>query len=111
MSLIPGLGDSLEKKMAAHSTILAWEVPWTEEPGGPQSMGSQCIEHSLVTNTFTLRIIWFKMTIAARLQNPAIAVSPTHSQIPQHGQKADGFSIPNPENNTHHFYGQHSCHK
>ena len=27
--------------MAAHSSILAWEIPWTEEPGGPQSMGSQ----------------------------------------------------------------------
>ena len=111
VSLIPGLGDSLEKEMAAHSTILAWEVPWTEEPGGLQSMGSQCIEHSLVTNTFTFRIIWFKITIVARMQNPAIAIPPIHSQIPQHGKKTDGFSIPNPENNTHHFYQQHSCHK
>ena len=34
-------GDSLEKEMAAHSSILAWEIPWTEEPGGLQSMGSQ----------------------------------------------------------------------
>ena len=38
---IPGLGRSLEKKMATHSSILAWEVPWTEEPGGLQSMRSQ----------------------------------------------------------------------
>ena len=37
---IPGLGRSLEKKMATHSSILAWEVPWTEEPGGLQSMRS-----------------------------------------------------------------------
>ena len=35
-----GLGRSLEKKMASHSSVLAWEVPWTEEPGGLQSMGS-----------------------------------------------------------------------
>ena len=36
-----GQEDPLEKKMAIHSSILAWEVPWTEEPGGLQSMGSQ----------------------------------------------------------------------
>ena len=33
--------DPLEKGMAAHSSILAWRIPWTEEPGGLQSMGSQ----------------------------------------------------------------------
>ena len=33
--------DPLEKGMATHSNILAWEIPWTEEPGGLQSMGSQ----------------------------------------------------------------------
>ena len=36
-----GLEDPLEKEMATHSSILAWEIPWTEEPGGLQSMGSQ----------------------------------------------------------------------
>ena len=36
---IPGLGRSLEKEMATHSCILAWRIPWTEEPGGLQSMG------------------------------------------------------------------------
>ena len=35
-----GWEDHLEKKMAIHSSILAWEIPWTEEPGGLQSMGS-----------------------------------------------------------------------
>ena len=38
---IPGLGRSLEKEMATHSSILAWKIPWTEEPGGLQSMESQ----------------------------------------------------------------------
>ena len=33
--------DPLEKEMATHSSILAWEIPWTEEPGGLQSRGSQ----------------------------------------------------------------------
>ena len=37
--------DPLEKEMATHSSILAWEIPWTEEPGGLQSMASQRIRH------------------------------------------------------------------
>ena len=36
-----GREDALGKGMATHSSILAWRIPWTEEPGGPQSMGSQ----------------------------------------------------------------------
>ena len=36
---IPGLEDPLEEGMATHSSILAWEMPWTEEPGRLQSMG------------------------------------------------------------------------
>ena len=36
-----GQKDPLEKEMATHSSILAWKMPWTEEPGGPQTMGSQ----------------------------------------------------------------------
>ena len=35
----------LEKEMATHSSILAWEIPWTEEPGGLQSTGSQRVRH------------------------------------------------------------------
>ena len=35
----------LEKGTATHSSILAWKIPWTEEPGGPQSMGSQGVGH------------------------------------------------------------------
>ena len=42
----PRLEDSLEKEMAAHSSILAWEIPWTEEPGKLQSMGSQRVGHN-----------------------------------------------------------------
>ena len=36
-----GQGDPLEKDMAIHSSVLAWRIPWTEEPGGLQSTGSQ----------------------------------------------------------------------
>ena len=42
---IPGLEDSLEDNMATHSSILAWKIPRTEEPGGPQFKGSQRVEH------------------------------------------------------------------
>ena len=38
--------DPLEKGMATHSSILAWRIPWTEEPGGLQSMGSQRVGHN-----------------------------------------------------------------
>ena len=44
-----GQEDPLEKEMATHSNILAWEIPWTEEPGGLQSVGSQGIVHYLAT--------------------------------------------------------------
>ena len=37
--------DPLEKGIATHSSILAWRIPWTEEPGGLQSMGSQRVGH------------------------------------------------------------------
>ena len=40
-----GQEDPLEEEMATHSSILAWEIPWTEEPGGLQSMGSQRVGH------------------------------------------------------------------
>ena len=40
-----GQGDSLERGMATHSNILAWRIPWTEEPGRLQSMGSQRVGH------------------------------------------------------------------
>ena len=40
-----GREDSLEKEMATHSSTLAWKIPWTEEPGGLQSMGSQRVGH------------------------------------------------------------------
>jgi len=42
---IPGLGRPLEKGMAIYSNILAWRIPWTEEPGGLQSTRSQSIGH------------------------------------------------------------------
>ena len=44
---VPSLGqeDPLEKETATHSSILAWRIPWTEEPGGLWSVGSQRVRH------------------------------------------------------------------
>ena len=41
-----GPEDPLKKEMAIHFSIIAWEIPWTEEPGGIQSMGSQTVGHN-----------------------------------------------------------------
>ena len=46
VGLITGLGDPLEKEMATHSSILTWEIPRTEEPGGLQPMESQRVGHN-----------------------------------------------------------------
>ena len=44
-----GRDDSMEEEMATHSSILAWEILWAEEPGGLQSTGLQRVRHDLVT--------------------------------------------------------------
>ena len=54
-----GQEDPLEEKMATHSTIPAWEIPWTEEPGRLQSMGSQKSQTQLSTHAHTPELeVW-----------------------------------------------------
>ena len=57
-----GQEDPLEKEMATHSSILAWKIPWTEEPDGLQSMGSQRVGHDQATKHST-GLIYSKMII------------------------------------------------
>ena len=52
--------EDLEKWMATHSSILAWRILWTEEPGGLQSMGLQRVEQDWVTNKFLIKILFSK---------------------------------------------------
>ena len=52
----PGWEDPLEKEMATPSSILAWTISWTEEPGGLQSMGSQSVGHNRATNIYLLNL-------------------------------------------------------
>ena len=66
-----GQGDSLAKEMAAHSSVLAWRIPWTEEPGRLQSGGSQRVGRDWVTKhspglsrlSRTAHFLWYKMRI------------------------------------------------
>ena len=48
--------DPLEKEMATHSSILAWEIPWTEDPGRLEFKGSQRVGHNLATEHVQLRL-------------------------------------------------------
>ena len=54
-----GWEDPLEKEIATHSSILVWEIPWIEEPGGLQSVGSQRVGHDLasILEDLTLSLI------------------------------------------------------
>ena len=54
-----GQEDSLEKEMATHSSILAWKIPWTEEPGRIRSMESQIVWHDwAISLSFFLPTLW-----------------------------------------------------
>ena len=64
-----GREDPLEKEMATHSTTLAWKIPWTEEPGGIQSTGSQRVGHDWPT------LLYFYFSLY-RLQNQERTLSP-----------------------------------
>ena len=52
--LIPGSGRSLEKEMATHSSILAWRIPWTEEPGGYSPQGREELDTTERLHSLTL---------------------------------------------------------
>ena len=73
--------ELLEKEMATRSSILAWRIPWTEEPGGLQSMGSQRVGPDRVTNTFTFtytaKECGFKHFILSREPDDSKPVTPS----------------------------------
>ena len=56
-----GREDHKEEEMATHSSILAWRIPWTEEPSELQSTGSLRVGDDRVTNTFTLYFMYHKI--------------------------------------------------
>ena len=59
-----GQEDPLEEEMVSHSSILAWKIPWTEEPGGLQSMGSLRVGHGSVTSLSLFTFMhWIQLKI------------------------------------------------
>ena len=61
-----GWEDPLEKEMATHSSTLAWRIPWREEPGSLQSMGSQRVRHDWATSLSRRREQWSRMLVLYR---------------------------------------------
>ena len=76
-----GWEDPLEKEMAAHSSILAWEIPWTEEPGGLQSMESQRVGHDLATEQQQISIKYISCNTF--LSPPHNELSKSESEVAQ----------------------------
>ena len=79
-TLVRSLGreDPLEKEMVSHSGTLAWKIPWTEKPGGPQSMGSQRVGYDWATSlslSFTRFVIAFLPNHLGILPNCRIRLS------------------------------------
>jgi len=71
----PSLGreDSLEREMATHSNILAWEIPWVEDPGRLQFMGSRRVRHAWATNSLSFSFPSFlKLTLPTNVQRTVI---------------------------------------
>ena len=71
----PGQEDPLEKETATHPSILTWEIPWSEEPGRLQSMGSQRVRHDLATEQQ-------QQTVLSTWLAEAPDAEPAHSRIP-----------------------------
>ena len=64
--------ETLEKEMATHSSILAWEIPWAEEPSGPQSMRSQRIECNIATKQQQQNSLVWLVSIVSNFPGPLI---------------------------------------
>ena len=86
----PGWEDPLEKGMATHSSILAWRIPWTEEPGGLQSMGLQRGGHDWVIDTYihTTEVKWDFRTIKSIPLLQREEWRPTEPEVPPRQMRA-----------------------
>ena len=100
-----GQEDPLEKGMAIHSSILAWRVPWTEEPDGLQSMGLQRVGHDWVTNasTFFLCSLYnSSKTVRTGWELlPEVKVTFSHPTPPPGGEK---YSVKNIHGRKDNFF-------
>ena len=65
---IPGLGNPLEEGMATHSSVLAWRIPWKEEPGELQSMESKRVDTAELLSTALGRVTVFNLLMQSSVQ-------------------------------------------
>ena len=70
MGSIPGLGDPLEKEMATHSSILAWKIPWREEPWGHKESGTT--EHACIYVYLVVIYRYYTVLVYVHLQHEVI---------------------------------------
>ena len=63
--MIPGWEDPPEEEMATHSSILAWRIPWTEEPGGPWSRELQRVGRTEATDLARTCCVWTDVTVSS----------------------------------------------
>ena len=78
-----GQEDPLEKEMATHSSTLAWEISWTEEPGRLQSMGSQRVRHDWVTKLSLSYAQWVQFSLSVMSDSlPPHGLQPTRLLCP-----------------------------
>ena len=87
-----GQEGRLEKEMATRSSILAWEIPWPEEPGGLQSMGLQRVGHDLVTEPLAI-LGHLKHSVLP--QNPGVLGETVGGALTQGLRRLDSDSIHN----------------
>ena len=77
--------------MATHSSILAWRIPWTKEPGRPQSMGSQRVRHNWATSTHDTKSMYTKGDLPSLDPRPCSEPLPTHASTGGLPTLAGGF--------------------
>ena len=87
-----GREDPLEKGMATHSSIVAWRIPWTEELGGLQSMGSQRVRQACETNTHTHHIMYPYAGMAMAPHSSTLAWEIPWTEEPGRLQSMDGVA-------------------
>ena len=79
-----GREDPLEKGMATHSSILAWRIPWTENPGGLQLLGLQRVGHDWVTNTNPGVEVGLRVGLGEVARGPGGSSGTTNLEYPRH---------------------------
>ena len=77
-----GQEDPLEKEVTTHSNILAWEIPWTEEPGRLQSMGSQTVGHDLPTKQQQITLLLHSILGVSKVTYPQTEAETLPSNYP-----------------------------